>query len=53
MLEEIRRFDREEIVEPILELRVVVEGNSVQIVGERAGEVVMRWGKVRRVGRMW
>jgi hypothetical protein len=27
-LEEIRRFGREEIVEPILELTVVVEGNS-------------------------
>jgi hypothetical protein len=34
-LEEIRRCGREEIVEPILELRVVVEGNSAQIVGER------------------
>jgi hypothetical protein len=34
-LEEIRRFDREELVEPILEFSVVVEGNSVQIVGER------------------
>jgi hypothetical protein len=27
-LEEIRRFGREEVVEPILELSVVVEGNS-------------------------
>jgi hypothetical protein len=26
--EEIRRFDREEYIEPILELSVVVEGNS-------------------------
>jgi hypothetical protein len=34
-LEEIRPFGREEIVEPILELSVVVEGNSGQIVGER------------------
>jgi hypothetical protein len=33
-LEEIRRFGRED-VEPILELSVVVEGNSAQIVGER------------------
>jgi hypothetical protein len=49
----IRRFGREEIVEPILELSVVVEGNSDQIVGERAEEVVIRWGKIRRVGRMW
>jgi hypothetical protein len=53
MLEEICRFGREEIVEPILDLSVVVEGNSAQIVGERAEEVVIRWGKVRRVGRMW
>jgi hypothetical protein len=30
MLEEIRRFGSEEIVEPILELSVVVEGNSAQ-----------------------
>jgi hypothetical protein len=52
-LKEIRRFGREEIVEPILELSVVVEGNSAQIVGERAEEVVIRWGKVRRVGRIW
>jgi hypothetical protein len=28
MLEEIRRFGREEVVEPISELSVVVEGNS-------------------------
>jgi hypothetical protein len=41
MLEEIRRFDRKENVEPILELSVVVEGNSAQIVGERAEEVVI------------
>jgi hypothetical protein len=34
-LEEIRRFGREEIVEPIMELSVVVEGNSAKIVGER------------------
>jgi hypothetical protein len=34
-LEEIRRFGREKFVEPILELRVVVKGNSAQIVGER------------------
>jgi hypothetical protein len=40
-LEEIRRFTREEIVEPILELSIVVEGNSAQIVGEREGEVVI------------
>jgi hypothetical protein len=51
-LEEIRRFGPEELVRPILELSVVVEGNSSQIVGERAEEVVIRWGKVRRVGRM-
>jgi hypothetical protein len=52
-LEEIRRFGREEFAESILELSVVVEGNSAQIVGERAEEVAIRWGKVRRVGRMW
>jgi hypothetical protein len=33
-LQEIRRFSREEVVEPILELSVVIEGNSAQIVGE-------------------
>jgi hypothetical protein len=42
----------EEVVDPILELSVV-EGNSAQIVRERAEEVVIRWGKVRRVGQMW
>jgi hypothetical protein len=47
-LEEIRRFGREE-VEEILELSVVVEGNSAQIVRERAEEVVIRWDKVWRV----
>jgi hypothetical protein len=52
MLEEIRCFGHEEVLEPILELRVV-EGNFVQIVGERAEEVVIRWAKVRRVGRVW
>jgi hypothetical protein len=52
-LEQIRRFGREEVVKPIFELSVVVEGNSGQIVGERAEEVVIRWGKVRRVERMW
>jgi hypothetical protein len=52
-LEEIRRFGREEFVEPILELSVVVKGNSARIVGDRAEEVVIRWGKVRRLGRMW
>jgi hypothetical protein len=52
-LEETRRFGREEIVEPILEVIVIVEGNSAQIVGERAEEVIIRWGMVRRVGRMW
>jgi hypothetical protein len=52
-LEEIRRFGREEFVEPILELSVVVEGNSAQIVGERAEEVVIRGGKVWRVGWTW
>jgi hypothetical protein len=36
--EEIRRFGREEVVEPILELSVV-EGNSAQTVGERVEEV--------------
>jgi hypothetical protein len=51
-LEEISQFDREEIVESILELSVVVEGNSAQIIGEKAEEVVIRWGKVRRVGEM-
>jgi hypothetical protein len=52
-LEEIRRFCHKEVVEQILELIVVVEGNSVQIVVERAEEVAIQWGKVRRVGRMW
>jgi hypothetical protein len=33
-----------------LELSVTVEENSAQIVGERAEEVIIRWGKVRRVG---
>jgi hypothetical protein len=40
-LEEIRRFGREEVVESILELSVVVEGNSMQIVRERAEEKVI------------
>jgi hypothetical protein len=48
-LEEIHRFGREEVVEPILELSTVVQRNSAQIVGERAEEVEIRWGKVRRV----
>jgi hypothetical protein len=52
-LEEIRRFGREEVNEPILELSAVAEGNSGQIVGESSEEVIIRWGKVRRVGRMW
>jgi hypothetical protein len=52
-LEEVRQFCREEMVEPIFELSVIPEGNSTQIVGERAEEVLIRWGKVRRVGRMW
>jgi hypothetical protein len=34
MLEEIHLFGHEEFVEPILELSVVLEGNSAQIVGE-------------------
>jgi hypothetical protein len=34
-LEEICRFGREEFVESIFELSVVVEGNSAQIVEER------------------
>jgi hypothetical protein len=33
-LEEIRRFGREGIVEPILELSVVYEGNFADIVGD-------------------
>jgi hypothetical protein len=52
MLEDIRWFGREEVVELILELSIVVEGNAEQTVGERAEEVVIRWGKVRRVGLM-
>jgi hypothetical protein len=32
---------REEVIEPILELSIVVEGNSVQIVGDRVEEVVI------------
>jgi hypothetical protein len=35
---EISQFDREEVIEPILELSVVVEGYSSQIVGERERE---------------
>jgi hypothetical protein len=50
-LEEIRRFARDEIFEPVLELSIVVEGNSAQIVGERAEEVVIRWDKLRINGR--
>jgi hypothetical protein len=53
MFEDIRRFGREEVIESILELSVIVEGKSGQIVGERAEEVVIRWGKIRRVGRIW
>jgi hypothetical protein len=34
-LEQIRRFGREEFLEPILELSVVFEENSAQIIGER------------------
>jgi hypothetical protein len=45
--EEIRRFRRGEVVEPILELSVVVEGNPAHITGERAEEVVIRWGGAR------
>jgi hypothetical protein len=52
-LQEIHRFGREEVVEPILELSFVVEGNSGQIIAESAEKVVIRWDKVRRVGRMW
>jgi hypothetical protein len=52
-LEEIRWFGHEEVVEPILEFSIIVEGNSMQIVGERAEEVVIQWGKVWRVGQMW
>jgi hypothetical protein len=52
MLEEIHQFGRKEAVKSILELSVVIEGNSAQIVGERVEQVVIRWGKVRRVGRM-
>jgi hypothetical protein len=53
MLEEIRRFGCEEFVKPILELSIVVEGNSTQIVGKRAEEVVIQWSKDWRVGWMW
>jgi hypothetical protein len=52
MLEEICRFGCEE-VEPILELSIIDEGNSMQTAGERAEEMVIQWGKVRRVGLMW
>jgi hypothetical protein len=51
MLKEIHRFGHEE-VEPISELSII-EGNSAQIVGERAEAVVIRLAKVRRVGLMW
>jgi hypothetical protein len=34
MFEEIHQFGHEEVIEPILELSVVVEGNSAQTVGE-------------------
>jgi hypothetical protein len=40
-LGEIRRFGLEEVVEPILELSAVVEGNSALIVEEREEEVVI------------
>jgi hypothetical protein len=39
-----------------LDLRVVVDGNSAPrklLERERAEEVVIRWGKVQRVGRIW
>jgi hypothetical protein len=52
-LEEIRWFGREKIFEPILELSVVVEGNCPDCWRERAEEVVIRWGKVWKLGRMW
>jgi hypothetical protein len=39
MLEEIHQFGREE-VEPILEFSII-QGNTTQIVGERAEEVVI------------
>jgi hypothetical protein len=51
-LEEIRRFACEEIVEPILEINVVVKETPRRLL-ERAEEVAIRWGKVRRVGPMW
>jgi hypothetical protein len=44
-LEEIRRFAREDVVEPILELRDVVEGNSAPrrlLERERAEEVLIQ-----------
>jgi hypothetical protein len=53
MLEEICWFGHEEVFEPILELSVFVEGNFAHIVGERAEEVLIRWGKVWIVGWMW
>jgi hypothetical protein len=53
MLQVICRSGPEEVVEPILEFRFFAEGNSLQIVGENAEEVVIRRGKVRRVGWMW
>jgi hypothetical protein len=40
-LEEIRRFGREEVIDPLLELSIIVEENSAQIVGERAEEVII------------
>jgi hypothetical protein len=52
-LEKIRRFGREDIVEPIWEPSVVVEGKSEHIVGVRAKEVAIQCSKVRRVGRTW
>jgi hypothetical protein len=45
VLEEIRWFGCEEVVEPSLELSTIAEGNSAQIVGERVEEVIIRWGQ--------
>jgi hypothetical protein len=53
MLQEIRQFGCEEVIGQILELSVIVEENSVHSVGRRLEEVVIRWGKIWTVQRMW
>jgi hypothetical protein len=53
MLEEICWFGCEEVVEPILELSVIVEGNSAQIVGERESGRGNPMGQGPKSREMW